>query len=231
MGNATAETLYRIAGRKAADGLGWDALTAQLAGDALSIAAEMEKTPQSLLDLSPLRALELPEAGLAGVAAGYRHQLLKGLDSWGISGTVARALPAIDLPDAPLDPVEAGAFAREWLAGRDLAAFAAAESARAARFAALASRLYAAGDYPAAGRSAQAADRSSLAAHYCAEAAVLKDVHLAALRTGLMLAEDALAAEGIPADITEAGRQARRIHDAVNLTDKPVHWESISYLS
>lgn len=231
MGNATAETLYRIAGRKASQGHGWDALNAQLAGDALSIAAEMEKEPQYLLDLSPLRSLELPETGLAGVAAGYRRQLLTGLDSWGISGTVAQALPAIDLADAPLDPAEAGSFADAWLAGRDLKTFAAAESARAARFAALASRLHAAGDHPAAVRSALAADRATLAAHYGAEAAVLGDVHLAALRTALLLAEDAVASAGAPGDAVAAGQRARRVHDAVNLTDKPIHWETVPFLS
>ncbi|ACL42110.1 hypothetical protein Achl_4159 (plasmid) [Pseudarthrobacter chlorophenolicus A6] len=231
MGNATAETLYRIAGRKAAQGHGWDALNAQLAGDALFIAAEMEKSPRSLLDLSPLRSLDFPETGLAGVAAAYRRQLLTGLDSWGIAGAVAQALPAIELTEAPLDPAEAGAFADTWLAGRDLAAFAAAESARAGRFAALANRLYAAGDYPAAGRSAQAADRAALAAHYGAEAAVLGDRHLAALRTALLLAEDLLTSGSQPADSVEAGRQARRVHDEVNLTDKPIHWEAVSFLS
>jgi hypothetical protein len=231
MGNATAETLYRIAGRKAAEGLGWDALNAQLAADALVITAEMEKTPRALLDISPLRSLELPGNGLPGVAAAYRRQLLKGLDSWGIAGTVGAALPAIDLADAELDPAEAGAFARAWLGGRDLQELAAAEAARATRLAALADRLYTAGEYQAAARSAAAADKATLAAHYGAEAAAVGDTGLAALRTGMLLAEDTLAAEGAEQDIAVAGRRARQAHDAANLTDKPIHWEPISYLS
>lgn len=231
MGNATAETLYRIAGRKAAAGHGWDALNAQLAADALLIAAEMEKNPQALLDIGPLRSLELPDAGLAGAAAAFRRQLLKGLDSWGISGTVEAALPAITLSDAALDPAEAGAFAEEWLRCRTLRDFVSAETARARRFAALADRLYAAGEYQAAARSAHAADRASVGVHYSAEAAALGDTGLAALRTGMLLAEDALEAEGPQDGAAEAGRQTRRIHDAVNLLGKPIHWESISYLS
>lgn len=231
MGNATAETLYRIAGRKAAEGRGWDALNAQLAADALVIADEMEKTPRALLDVSPLRSLDLPEDSLAGVAAAFRRQLLKGLDSWGIAGTVGAALPEIDFPDLRLDPAEAGTFAAGWLSGRDLQTFAAAEGSRAGRLAVLADRLYSTGEYPAAARSAQAADKASLAAHYGAEAAAVNDTHLAALRTGTLLAEDLLAAGDPAGDIAEAGRRARRAHDAANLTDKPIHWETISYLS
>lgn len=231
MGNATAETLYRIAGRKAAEGLGWDALNAQLAADALVITAEMEKAPRALLDISPLRSLDLPVLGLAGVAAAYRRRLLTGLDSWGIAGTVGAALPAIDLADAELDPAEADTFAQAWLGGRDLPSFAAAEAVRAARLGALAGRLYAAGEYQAAARSGAAADKATLAAHYGAEAAAVGDTHLAALRTGILLAEDILAAEAPGQDMAAAGRRTRRAHDAANLTDKPIHWEPISYLS
>jgi hypothetical protein len=231
MGNATAETLYRIAGRKAAEGAGWDALNAQLAADALVITAEMEKAPRALLDISPLRSLELPDDSLPGVAAAYRRQLLKGLDSWGIAGTVGAALPVIDLAAAPLDPAEAGAFARAWLAGRDLEVFAAAEAARAPRLGALADRLYAAGEYQAAARSTAAADKATLAAHYGAEAAAVGDTGLAALRTGMLLAEEALAGEAPGQDVAAAGRRARQAHDEANLTAKPIHWEPISYLS
>lgn len=231
MGIATAETLYGIAGRKAAEGLGWDALNAQLAADALVITAEMEKTPQALLDISPLRSLEFPGNSLPGVAAAYRSQLLKGLESWGIAGAVGAALPAIDLADAALDPAEADAFARSWLGGRDLEAFTAAEAARAGRLGALADRLYAAGEYQAAARSAAAADKATLAAHYGAEAAAVGDTGLAALRTGMLLAEDALAAGAPGQDIAAAGRRERQVHDAANLTAKPIHWEPISYLS
>jgi hypothetical protein len=230
MGNATAETLYRIAGRKAAEGYGWDALNAQMAADALLITEEMEKTPRALLDISPLRTLELAEAGLSGVARAFRRQLLKGLDSWGISGTVGATLPEIALADAPLDPSGAGSFAAGWLSGRDLVTFASAEKVRASRLATLADRLYATGEYLAAARSGQAADKATVAAHYGAEAVAVGDIQLASLRTGMLLAEDTLATEGAPEDIAEAGRQARRAHDAANLTDKPIHWETISYL-
>ncbi|MBG0738868.1 hypothetical protein IV500_05460 [Paeniglutamicibacter antarcticus] len=231
MGNATAETLYRIAGRKAAEGRGWDALNAQLAGDTLTITAEMEKSPRALLDLSPLWSLSLPGNGLPAVADAFRRQLLQGLDSWGIAGTVGAALPAITLTDVPLDPAESGAFAEALLGGRDLRTFASAEAARAGRLAALADRLYTAGEYQAAARSAAAADRSVLAAHYGAEAAVVGDTHLAALRTGMLLAEDTLGAEGGNLDVAAVCRHARAAHDAANLTDKAIHWETISFLS
>ncbi|QOT19459.1 hypothetical protein [Paenarthrobacter sp. YJN-5] len=231
MGNATAETLYRIACQKAADGLGWDALNAQLAADALVITAEMEKTPRALLDISPLRSLDLPENSLPAVAAAFRGQLLKGLDSWGISGAVGAALPAINLADAALDPAGAGVFAQSWLAGRDLEAFTAAEASRAERLAALADRLYTAGEQQAAARSAAAADKATLAAHYGAEAAAVGDTGLAALRTGMLLAEDAIARHVPGQDIAVARRQARQAYDEANLTDKPIHWESISFLS
>lgn len=225
MGNATAETLYRIAGRKADEGRGWDALNVHLAADALLITAEMEKTPRALLDIGPLRSLELPGTGLHGIAVAFRHQLLKGLDSWGNSGTVNAALPEITLKDIPLDPADAGTFAAGWLAGRDLKTFAAAEGARAARLAALADRLHAAGDYQAATRSARAADKSSLASHYGTEAAAVGDAQLAALRTAVLLAEGLTDADD--ADIAAE----RRAHEAANLTEKPIHWEPISYLS
>jgi hypothetical protein len=231
MGNATAETLYRIAGRKAADGHGWDALTAQLAADSLFVTAEMEKTPRALLDIGSLRSLDVPDNRLSATARAFRQQLLKGLDSWGIAGTVGAALPEIALADAPLDPAEAGAFAAGWLTGRDLQTFAAAEKARAPRLAALANRMFTSGEYQAAARSTQAADRATLAAHYGAEAAAVGDTRLAALRTALLLAEDNLAGADAAEDIAEAGRQTRRAHDAGNLTDKAIHWETISYLS
>ncbi|GAA4035654.1 hypothetical protein GCM10023063_20300 [Arthrobacter methylotrophus] len=231
MGNATAETLYRIAGRKALEGRGWDALNAQLAADSLVISDEMAKTPDALLDLGPLKALELPDTGLSAVARAFRQQLLKGLDSWGIAGTVGAALPPVDLGDAPLDPVEADAFAPGLLAGRQLEAFASAEGMRAARLAVLADRLHAAGDYQAAQRSAHAADQSSVAAHYGAEAAAIGDTRLAALRTGLLLAEDAFGDESVPEGMAEAVRRVRRVHDAANLTNTPIHWEPISFLS
>ena len=231
MGNATAGTLYRIAGSKAAEGLGWDALTAHLAADALLITTEMEKNPRALMDIGPLRSLEFPEDTLPGIALAFRRQLLTGLDSWGLSGTVDAALPEIKLPQVRLDPAGARTFADTWLNGRGLAAFTSAEGARAARLAALADRLYATGEYPAAVRSAQAADQATLAAHYGAEAVELNDTHLAALRTGLLLAEHLLASETPAEDFAGAVRQARRAHDAANLTDKPIHWEPVSFLS
>jgi hypothetical protein len=230
MGNATAETLYRIAGRKAAEGSGWDALNAQLSADALLITDEMANTPSALLDLGPLRNLDLPDPGLSAVARAFRQQLLKGLDSWGIAGAVGAVLPPVDLGDAPLDPAEADVFAAGLLGGREPGTFASAEGQRAAKLAALAGRLHAAGEYQAARRSAHAADQASVAAHYGAEAAATGDTRLAALRTGLLLAEEILGKEPAPEDMAEAGRRVRRAHEAANLTNTPIHWEAISFL-
>lgn len=227
----TAGTLYKIAGRKAADGSGWDALNAQLAADALTITAELENNRGALLDIGPLKALDLTGAGLAGVVREYRRQLLKGLESWGIAGTVGAALPEITLPEIPLDPAEAGWFADDRLAGRSLGAFSEAERARGRRFAALAGRMHDMGDAPAALRSARAADNATFAAHYGAEAAAVDDGQLAALRTGLLLVEELLAGTQAPGGPAAAGIRARAAYDASNLTDKPIHWESISYLS
>lgn len=230
MGNATADTLYRIAARKAADNRGWDALAAHMAADALLITGQMEQHPNALLDIGPLRALDVPGTSLPGVAGAYRKQLLTGLDSWGLAGTMEAVLPEITLTDTPLDLDAAGEFSAAWLGGRDLRAFSSAERARSVRLAALAGRLYAAGEYPAAARSAEAADRSTVAAHYGAEAAQTGDVRLAALRTAMLLAEDALAAAAAATDIAATGRLVRQAHEAANLTDKPIHWETISYL-
>lgn len=231
MGNAIAESLYRIAGQKAEEGLSWDALHAQLAADALLISEEMEKNPRAMVDISQLRSLEISETGLTGVAAAFRRELLRGLDSWGISGRVAAALPKVELRDAQLHPAEADVFAATWLAGRELKDFAAAESARATRFAVLADRLFLAGDYMAAARSGKAADTASLAAHYGTEASAIGDTRLAGLRTALLLAEDAHRLAGELDDIRAAGRHNRQIHESFNLTDKSIHWEPISYLA
>lgn len=232
MGTTTAETLYRIAGSKADAGHGWDALTAYLAADAMTVSAVMEQNPSALLDLAPLRDLDLPSGDLPSVVDAFRSRLLSGLGAFGSAGAVRAALPGVTLAATFLDADSSFRFASGWLAGRSLEEFAPAQAAKAARLAQLAGRLYGTGELLAASRSGLGADTASFAARYGAEAAATGDVHLAGLRTGLLLAEEALAAEGgTPAGIADAAAQSRRIYDAANLTETPIHWEPLPYLN
>lgn len=225
MGTDTAELLYTIAGNRAASGYAWESLNAHVAADALAIGAELEKTSTAMLDIGPLRTLALEDSSLPGAVRACRAMMLKGLDSWGIAGTVGAALPAITVADINLDPAAAGSFAATRLNGCSADEYAAAEAGRAGRFAALAARLYQAGDAAAANRSARAACAAVFTAHHASEAAAAGDTGLAALQTGELVAAELL---GRRSPDTAAG--IRAAYDAANLTGVDIHWEPVSFL-
>lgn len=221
-----APNLVETAREKALAGKGWDALTAQLAADALVLAEVMEENPKMLLDVGRVWNISPATGSLKEALESYRSAILEALAAWDLAVPVRKRWASLEtMADTALEAEGAGGFAACHLKGRGTNAFIDASRKSAARLQLLAERLFSSGDTTGALRCARASDTALFTAHHARESAAAADPSLAILRTALMLADRAtrdLDATGDPALDMASYRLAM---DRATLTEEPVPWE------
>ncbi|MCU6480158.1 hypothetical protein [Arthrobacter sp. A2-55] len=216
-------TLTRIAHLQAERGHGWEALIAQLAADAHVLGEVMDDHPKALVDIGPLRSLDLKTGHLREALEGSRDLLCQALEPAGLAGTFRRRLDGLPEANPSLNDTGSDEFARSWLDGDTPDAAAARLRRKAGRLYALARRLDAGADRDGAVRSVTMAARTCFAAHHLGDSNP-NDADLSMLRAALLLAEDRLESFRFPED---GGLNIDSLHDLLDqatLAPTPVPW-------
>lgn len=227
-----APTLVEIARAKAAEGKGWDALTAHLAADAYVLSEALAKNPKVLLDVGSAWKLNLDSDQLKDALEAYRASILESLTMWDLAVPVRKQWASLDsLPETVLEPEGVGAFAADLLKHRDVAGFIANRRRRAAHSRLLAVRLFRDGDIEGALRCAKASELAVFTAHHTIEAQTAADPSLAIVRTALMLAEHETSTLDETADPGTVMENYRLALTRATATEEPVPWEKPYFLS
>lgn len=227
-----APILVEIARAKAAEGKGWDALTAQLAADAYVLSEVLAQNPKVLLDVGPAWNLSLESGQLKEALEAYRTSILGSLAVWDLEVLVRKSWVSLDaMADAALEPAGVGEFAADLLKHRDVAGFIANRRRRAAHSRLLAVRLFRDGDIEGALRCARASELAVFTCHHTIEAQAAADPSLAIVRTALMLAEHETSALDGTEDPAAAMESYRLALTRATATEDPVPWEKEYFLS
>lgn len=227
-----APTLVEIARAKAAEGKGWDALTALLAADGYVLSEVLAANPKVLLDVGPAWKLSLESGRLKTALEAYRATILESLAIWDLAVPVRKQWAPLDsLTDTELEPEGVGVFAADLLKHRDVPGFIANRRRRAAHSRLLAVRLFRDGDIEGALRCAKASELAVFTCHHMIEAQTAEDPSLAIVRTALMLAEHETSALDEAADPGAAMEGYRLALTRATATEEPVPWEQPYFLN
>lgn len=219
-----AAALSEIVRSCSSDGDAWGALAAQLSADALVMADILSAHPEATLNEAVITAPQITGTSVVAVIQQYRDCLTASFGNTRLAGMAEAAFASVNVGDLPLLPENALDFAQKWEDGTPANAYLEFHESRAAKLYVLARDLLAEGDLEAFQRTVFAADTSTFLAHHSRESRRVGDEYMTLLRTGMLLAEYAMASLSAATDAFDAVDSTRDAFEWATLTAARPQW-------